>query len=119
MHFLFTATGTIIFDFLRKVKSPGQDGTGQDTYTWFLGLGNALLVYAAFATVNITLFVKIMTVIQTTPSYWIPIAISLVVGTFGMLLVHQSRKEEKTNQLMQLSFMVMYGSFNILIFLAI
>jgi hypothetical protein len=119
IHFLFTATGTIIFEFLRKVKSPGRDGTGQDTYTWFLGISNALLVYSVFAIVNILLFVKIMFLSQDLPYYLVPTAIALVVGTFGTLLINWFRREEKTNQLMQLSFMVMYGSFNVLIFLAI
>jgi len=119
IHFLFTATGTIIFEFLRKVKSPGNDGTGQDTYTWFLGLTNALLVYVVFAIVNILFFVKIIFLIPNVPAYLLPTSIVLVVGTFGTLLLNKLRKEEKTNQLMQLSFMIMYGGFNILIFLTI
>ena len=119
VHFLFTTTGTIIFEFLRKVKSPGNDGTGKDTYTWYLGLNNALLIYAAFATFNILLFVKAMFLIQAEITYWIPVAIALVIGTYSTLLINKMRKEEKTNQLMQLSFMVMYGSFNILLFLAV
>jgi 1,4-dihydroxy-2-naphthoate octaprenyltransferase len=119
VHFLFTTTGTIIFEFLRKVKSPGNDGTGKDTYTWFLGLNNALLIYAAFATFNILLFVKAMFLVQTEITYWIPVAAALVVGTYSTLFINKMRKEEKTNQLMQLSFMVMYGSFNILLFLAV
>jgi len=119
VHFLFTATGTVIFEFLRKVKSPGQDGTGKDTYTWFLGLNKALLIYATFAILIILLFVKAMFLVQTAITYWIPISIALVMGTFSTLLIHKIRKEEKTNQLMQLSFMVMYGSFNILLFLAV
>lgn len=119
VHFLFTATGTVIFEFLRKVKSPGEDGTGKDTYTWFLGLSNALLVYTAFATLNILLFVKAMFLIQTTITYWIPVAIALAVGTYSTLLIHKIQKKKETNQLMQLSFVVMYGVFNILIFLAI
>ncbi len=119
VHFLFTTTGTIIFEFLRKVKSPGNDGTGKDTYTWFLGLNNALLIYAAFTTFNILLFVKAMFLIQAEISYWIPVAIALVIVTYSTLFINKMRKEEKTNQLMQLSFMVMYGSFNILLFLAV
>jgi hypothetical protein len=119
VHFLFTATGTVIFEFLRKVKSPGQDGTGKDTYTWFLGFNNALLIYAAFAILNILLFIKAMFLIQTSITYWIPVALVLGIGTFSTLLIHKIQKEEKTNQLMQLSFMVMYGSFNILLFLAV
>jgi len=119
VHFLFTATGTVIFEFLRKVKSPGHDGTGKDTYTWFLGLNNALLIYASFATLNILLFIKAMFLTQTSITYWIPVSVALVVGTFSTILVNKIRKEDKTNQLMQLSFMVMYGSFNILLFLAV
>jgi 4-hydroxybenzoate polyprenyltransferase len=117
IHFLFTATGTIIFEFLRKVNSPGNDGTGQDTYTWFLGLSNALVVYAVFAVVNILFFVKIILLIPNVPAYLLPTSIVLVFATFGTLLLNKLRKEEKTNQLMQLSFMIMYGGFNILIFL--
>lgn len=119
VHFLFTTTGTIIFEFLRKVKSPGHDGTGKDTYTWFLGLNNALLIYAAFASFNILFFVKTMFLIQAEITYWIPVAIALVIGTYSTLLINKMCKEEKTDQLMQLSFMVMYGSFNILLFLAV
>ena len=119
VHFLFTATGTIIFEFLRKVKSPGDDGTGKDTYTWFLGLNNALMIYAVFATVNILLFVKAMHLIEASMTYWIHLSVALVVGTYSTLLINKLRKEEKTNQLMQLSFMVMYGAFNILLFLAV
>ena len=119
VHFLFTTTGTIIFEFLRKVKSPGDDGTGKDTYTWFLGLNNALLIYAFFATMNILLFVKAMVLIDTSITYWIPHSIVLMVGVYSTLLIKKLRKEEKTNQLMQLSFMVMYGVFNILLFLAV
>lgn len=119
VHFMFTATGTIIFEFLRKVKSPGDDGTGKDTYTWFLGLNNALMIYAVFATMNILLFIKAMHLIETSINYWIPLSVALMVGTYSTLLINKLRKEEKTNQLMQLSFMVMYGAFNILLFLAV
>lgn len=119
VHFLFTITGTVVFEFLRKVKSPGQDGTGKDTYTWFLGLNNALLIYTVLMTLTILLFVKAMLLIQSSITYWIPISVVLIVGTFSALFIHKMRKEEKTNQLMQLSYMVMYGSFNILLFLAI
>jgi 4-hydroxybenzoate polyprenyltransferase len=119
VHFLFTTTGTLIFEFLRKVKSPGDDGTGKDTYTWFLGLDNALLIYTVFATFNILLFVKAVFLIQTEITYWIPVTTTLIVGTYSTLLVNKIRKEEKTNQLMQLSFMVMYGAFNILLFFAV
>jgi len=119
VHFMFTATGTVIFEFLRKVKSPGQDGSGKDTYTWFLGLNKALLIYVTIAILNVSLFIKAMFLIQGEMTYWIPITIILAVGAFGALLIHKVRKAEWTNQLMQLSFMVMYGSFNILLFLAV
>ncbi|MDP3989357.1 MAG: UbiA family prenyltransferase [bacterium] len=119
VHFLFTATGTVIFEFLRKVKSPGEDGTGKDTYTWFLGFNNALLVYVVFVTLNILLFVKVMFLIPSTTTYWIPLTVALIIGTLATLFIHKAHGVEKTNQLMQLSFMVMYGSFNVLIYLAV
>lgn len=118
VHFLFTASGTIIFEFLRKVKTPGQDGTGQDTYTWFLGHNTALRIYAVCAILNILLFIKVLSVGQSAISYWAPVTLLLAAGTYISLLIHGFRKEERTNQLLQVSFMAMYGIFNILIFLS-
>jgi len=57
--------------------------------------------------------------IPNVPAYLLPTSIVLVFATFGTLLLNKLRKEEKTNQLMQLSFMIMYGGFNILIFLSV
>lgn len=119
VHFLFTSTGTVIFEFLRKVKIPGQDGTGQDTYTWFLGFNNALLIYVTLVIVNVFLFVKAMFLIQSTGMYWPTIASLLIIGVFSTLSLHKLRQKEKTSQLMQLLFMVMYAGFNILLFLVI
>jgi 4-hydroxybenzoate polyprenyltransferase len=119
VHFFFTTTGTIIFEFLRKVKNPGQDGTGKDTYTWFLGLNNALLIYAALATLNILLFIKTMFLLEASITYWPPLTAVLTIVTLSSILIHKVKKTEQTNQLMQLSFMIMYGSFNLLLFLAI
>jgi hypothetical protein len=119
VHFLFTATGTVIFEFLRKVKSPGQDGTGKDTYTWFLGLKNALLAYSFLATLNIIFYIKIMILTDNMSTAIGLVSVVLILGTTGALLIHKSYKEERTNQLMQLSFMVMYGTFNFLIFLVV
>lgn len=117
VHFLFIASGTVIFEFLRKVKGPEQDGTGQDTYTWFLGINNAILVYATLAVLNIMFFAKIMLLSKITLKYWVPLALALIIFTLITIFIHKIRKEEKTNQLMQLSFMVMYGGFNILMFI--
>ncbi len=119
VHFLFTSTGTIIFEFLRKVKNPGADGSGKDTYTYYLGLNTALLVYAILAALNITLFANAMALMVSSIVYWLPVAVVLAGGAFGTLLVHLVARVERTNKLMQLSFIVMYGGYNILLFLAI
>lgn len=118
VHFLFTATGTVIFEFLRKVKNPGDDGTGKDTYTWFLGFNNALILYAIFMVINIALFVKAILLVQA-EILWAPLVGILAVGSFTTLSIHMMKKKQITNQLMQLSFMVMYGCFNVLLFFAV
>lgn len=115
-HFFFTATGTIIFEFLRKVKIKGTDGTGKDTYTTFLSFKNALLLYSALLVINGLLFVKIVITASALPGY-----VSLFFGfLFSLALaavaLNWRREEQKTNQLMQLSFMLLYSACNLAIF---
>ena len=45
IHFLFITIGTLIFDFLRKLKTPQTESIGKDTYTWHLGFGNSIFFY--------------------------------------------------------------------------
>jgi len=52
-------------------------------------------------------------------TYWIPLSIALVVGTYSTLLINRMRTEEKTNQLMQHSLKMMYATCNIVLFLAV
>jgi 4-hydroxybenzoate polyprenyltransferase len=116
-HFSFTASGTLIFEFLRKVKLPGNDGTGRDTYTWFLGLNKALLIYGLLTIVNIITFTKIISLLGRPPYSQSVIIISLTTLVWLALGLHYFKRNEKTNQLMQYVFMLMYGGFNIIIFL--
>jgi len=118
-HFSFTATGTIIYEFLRKVKTPGNDGTGEDTYTWFLGLRKALLAYGLLAIINIFMFIKIVPLLDNPLNNWSLISALLAILVFVSLTLHSFRQAERTNQLMQLMFMLMYGSFNLIIFWSI
>lgn len=117
IHFLFTTVGTIIIEFIRKLKVPGDDGTGKDTYTWYLGFNNSLVIYSVFVLLNMILFYWLSTMIS---SQWVGILIlSLCLmgyAYFGVIL-HWKKKTQRTNQMMQLSFLSMYGIFNIAIYL--
>lgn len=57
IHFLFTGAGSALLEYVRKVKSPGFDGTGADTYSHHLGFLNSLIIYSILLVAQSALFV--------------------------------------------------------------
>jgi hypothetical protein len=115
-HFLFTTTGTIIFEFMRKLKIPGEDGTGKDTYTFHLGFNNSIIIYLALAVVNISLFARISGLISARPFTWLISSYFLAMIVAFFALVHWVKKIKITDQLLQLSFLLCYGILNLIIY---
>ena len=116
LHYVFTCIGTIIFEFVRKIKIPGMDGTGKDTYTWYLGFNNAIAIYLVFAILATVLFYQIMTILTGQNSFWLLSSVILIRITFLFALIHFIKKTIQTEQLMQLSFVVVYAFFNLVIY---
>ena len=115
-HFLFTTVGTVIFEFVRKIKRPGWDGTGKDTYTWYIGFNNAIITYIVLLSSNALLFFWIIALISSHATLWLFSSAGLAVATLSVAIVHRVKKTHQTDQLMQLSFLVLYGFFNIAIY---
>lgn len=118
-HFLFTSVGTIIFEFVRKLKIPGDDGSGRDTYTWYLGFSKSIIVHQALLVLDTALFFWIITIISSN-NILLYFGLTLTILTSFSTLIHRIKKTHKTDQLMQLSFLLLYMIFNVSIyFLAI
>lgn len=115
-HFLFTTTGTIIFEFMRKVKIPGEDGTGKDTYTWHLGFSNSIITYIILAFINILLFIRITSLISTRPLTWLIFSGFLTTAIVLVAVIHYIKRKKLTDQLLQLSFLLCYGILNLVIY---
>jgi len=115
-HFLFTSIGTIIFEFVRKLKIPGDDGSGKDTYTWYLGFNRSISIYQALLFLNATLFFLVATTISTHTIILLFFAFGLAILTVPSILIHKRKKTHLTDQIMQLSFLLLYGVFNIAIY---
>lgn len=117
IHFLFTTVGTIVVEFIRKLKVPGDDGTGKDTYTWYLGFKNSLIIYSVFALLNMILFYWLSTMISSHVVGILILSICLLGYAYFSVILHWAKKTCRTSQMMQLSFLSMYGIFNIAIYL--
>lgn len=115
-HFLFTALGTVIFEFVRKIKRPEEDGTGKDTYTGRLGLTKALSVFLVLLAGNAVLFFRVVTLVS--PHTFALAIFSLVLALAAALPVflYLVRKEVLADRGMQLSFPLVYGVFNFVIY---
>lgn len=118
LHYVFTCIGTSIFEFVRKIKIPGMDGTGKDTYTWYLGFNNAMVVYIVFALLATVFFYQIMIIITGQSTFWLLISTTLFCFILLFALIHLIKKTIRTEQFMQLSFVIVYAIFNLVIFYA-
>ena len=115
-HFTFTFIGTLIFEFIRKIYIPGTDGTGKDTYTWYLGFDKAIVVYTIMAFLNLLLFFQIVTFFSTNKGLWLFLSFVLFAVLLVFALLNRNRKTLQFNQLMQLSFVSTYSGLNLAIY---
>ena len=115
LHFLFTGTGSVIVEILRKLKIPGDDGTGRDTYTWHLGFRGTLWVYSALAVANILFFLLLARGIAL--PFWTIIAAAAGAVTAASVLYNDRCRRSLSNQIMRGCFLVTYGGLNIAIYL--
>jgi 4-hydroxybenzoate polyprenyltransferase len=115
-HFLFTATGTLVFEFVRKLKIPGDDGTGKDTYTSYLGFNGAMSSYMFLTLTNIALFFWVATHLSQRFSMLLVLALIALFTIGSSICIHWLKKTRLTDHLMQLSFVSAYGAFNLIIF---
>lgn len=116
LHFFFTFVGTVIFEFLRKVYIPGTDGTGKDTYSWYLGFERAIFIYIVMALINLFIFFQITTVFSLNQSLWLFLSFALFAILVGFALLNINKKTVQLNQLMQLSFILTYSILNLAIY---
>ncbi|KND49184.1 MAG: putative prenyltransferase [Parcubacteria bacterium C7867-008] len=119
LHFLFTTSGTLIFEFLRKVKIPGEDGTGKDTYTWYVPFGRALWIYFLLFLVTVSLFFLLILHTQINQYWWMWIGIIEVCSALFWTILHSTQKTHKTEQALQGSFLLNYAILNMIIYFAI
>lgn len=116
VHFLFTMTGTIIFEFARKVKIPGTDGTGNDTYTYYIGFNKSLIVYAVLLLTNSLLFSFILALINS--SFWNYIYILVaIIAAAGVTWLHWLKRTSTTDKIMQGIFLLLYAVYNVSIYI--
>lgn len=115
-HFLFTTIGTIVFEFVRKLKIPGDDGSGKDTYTWYLGFKKSIVIYQTLLLLNSLLFFWVATFISFHVVMLASFAVGMALLASLSTLIHSIKKTRQTDQLMQLSFLLLYGVFNIAIY---
>lgn len=116
LHFGFTSIGTLIFEFARKIKIPGEDGSGKDTYTWYLGFKRALVYFFILAVISSIFFFWLTTLATQEIGIWLVISFLAVINIGIFTYLHARKQTIKTDQLMQLSFLLVYGAFNIIIF---
>jgi len=115
VHFLFTLTGTAIFEFVRKLKIPGEDGTGMDTYTHHLGFNKSMTVYSVLILLNTILFFFISEMIRPGIMIWVYSSISIIIVGCS-IWVHWIKKVDVTDKLMQGIFLLVYATYNVSIY---
>lgn len=115
-HFLFTGVGAVMFEFLRKIKTLDTESTGKDTYTWYFGFTNSIVIYMFLALINVFLFFKVIDAISAQSGIWLLFSCFFAIIFLLSAVIHWFGKKRTTDQLFQLSFLLMYSFFNIVIY---
>lgn len=115
-HFLFIVVGTLIFEFLRKIKTPESEGIGKDTYSWHMGFGKSILFYLLLIFINTFLFFKIATGIYARPGIWLLFSLFFIIIALLCAYLNWIKRNNTTTQLLQVISLLSYGSFNLIIY---
>ena len=115
-HFLFTGVGAVMLEFLRKIKTPDRESTGEDTYTWYLGFTNSIIIFVFLVLLDTALFLKITSRILDGQSIWLLFSALFVIIFLLSTAVHWFRRTRFTDLLFQLSSLFMYSFFNTVIY---
>ena len=116
LHFAFTTVGTVIFEFVRKLKIPGDDGTGKDTYTWYLGFNKAIVAYVLLVLLDATLFFKVAIRLSPNVTGLLIFSVSAAAAVSLAVLLHRIKKTHLSDKFMQVSFLITYAIFNLSIY---
>jgi 4-hydroxybenzoate polyprenyltransferase len=118
-HFAFTSIGTLILEFVRKIKIPGEDGSGKDTYTHHLGFRSSLVIHTTLVALGALIFVYATSLTNLEVS-----SAAMVAGIFALLTLtaawlHDAKRVRRTEQFLQLAFVAGYGAFNLVLAFAV
>lgn len=117
-HFIYTLTGTIIFEFVRKLKIPGEDGTGTDTYTHHLGFDISMTVYSVLILLNTISLFHIYNIIHPDVSIRVYASVAMIVAACS-IVIHWSKRISTTDKLMQGIFLLVYAACNVTIYVSL
>lgn len=115
LHFLFTFAGSLIVELLRKIKVPGQDGTGRDTYTSRLGFRTALAAYGGLLALQLFIFLFLSRVLAA--PYSAALAATAAALSLLSIFCNDQRRSDLSNRGMQVCFLAAYGCLNIDLYL--
>ena len=115
-HAAFTTVGTILFEFIRKLKIPGSDGTGKDTYTSHMGFHRAMIVYLLLIMLQLILFAGVINLLSAQSMPWLIFSLSVGTVLVSIAIGHWIHRKRFTDQLLQLSVLLSYGVLNLVLY---
>ena len=117
LHFIFTAFGSALLEVVRKIKTPGHDGTGRDTYSHHLGFGGSLALFTGMVALQCVAFAGLAWEIgASTSALLLGLLFAILAGLSALSYYRrQSSGAEKT---LQVALLVSYAIQNLIIFYA-
>lgn len=115
-HFVFTSLGTFIYEFARKLKIPGEDGKGKDTYTFHIGFRNSILIYLLLSILCLIFFLLLVRQLSFLSIYVFFASVSFIF-IIATAILHLKFRTQTTQNLMQSSFILFYLAGNIFVYI--
>ena len=116
LHFAFIITGTLIFEFLRKLKIPEAEGIGKDTYSWHMGFGRSIAFYLLLVVLNTFLFFKIVVFASLDLNGFMVISLIFILLSSLFAYLFWIKRSDNMNKAMQVVSLLGYGLFNMIIY---
>ncbi|MFA5432237.1 MAG: UbiA family prenyltransferase [Candidatus Paceibacterota bacterium] len=116
LHFAFIITGTLIFEFLRKLKIPEAEGIGKDTYSWHMGFGRSIAFYLLLVVLNTFLFFKIVVFASLDLNGFMVISLIFILLSSLFACLFWIKRSDNMNKAMQVVSLSGYGLFNMIIY---
>ncbi len=116
-HFAFAFTNSIIIEIVRKIRIPGDESAGRDTYSWHAGFHGSIVLFLVFVVVNYLLFFWNFQLIDRSNTLLLTVSIAALLIVLVASVVHALTKRKRSEHSLVGATLLSYLTLHFVLFL--